>query len=616
MFIEFSAITIQGFGSFNKPVRVKLAGSKPGLVFIKGRNVSQPSLGANDCGKSTMFKALTWVLFGACLGSLRNPDIEPWSGTEKTKVTLEFKIDDTKHVLVRTANPNRILLDDELIGQPDIEQMIRMSFRVFTHTVLWGQGEPLFFDLAPRDKMELFVETLDLERWDRRSKAARDRHVKYENELTQLQADLNAGERQIDELTKLKANVTKDSDDWASKHKESKANAAKALKELRSKLELVRKNHAEFSLKFDSNETELKAIRNELETNRREVDAAGRAVDAQLGLLDQARRAKTEIERELKRLGSADTCPVCNQSIKGTSLAEHKRELKSKIVKLDKEIKAGVPHEHTERLARAEAALKRCYDALGSFTEKSDDYDSKLRYYSEEKTRMETQLHVLETSQREAADAINPHRQTINDIRDRIRKLEERLDRIEDTIRTVQLDIEDAKFWTKAFKEIRLFQIDEVLQELELVTNALLPEYGLDKWQVRYLVESQTKSGVVHRGLDVVVLGPNNTKPVKWQVWGGGVGQRLRLVGSLSLAEVLLSHAGVNPNLEILDEPTKSLSIEGVQDMCEYLAIRADQLDKDILLVDHTSVESVHFSKVLTVVKGLDGFSHVEAAVG
>jgi ABC-type transport system involved in cytochrome bd biosynthesis fused ATPase/permease subunit len=82
-------------------------------------------------------------------------------------------------------------------------------------------------------------------------------------------------------------------------------------------------------------------------------------------------------------------------------------------------------------------------------------------------------------------------------------------------------------------------------------------------------------------------------------------------VGSLALAEVLLNHAGIRTNLEILDEPTRNLSVEGIQDLSEYLGNRAKQLDKDIFFVDHHAREGSNFDEVITIVKTKDG-SHLE----
>jgi len=68
-----------------------------------------------------------------------------------------------------------------------------------------------------------------------------------------------------------------------------------------------------------------------------------------------------------------------------------------------------------------------------------------------------------------------------------------------------------------------------------------------------------------------------------------------------------LAHVGVETNLEVLDEPAVYWSGEGVQELCDFLAIRARERDKTIFYIEHQAVESTSFSEVITVVKDKDG---------
>src|SRR4029077_19584673 len=121
----------------------------------------------------------------------------------------------------------------------------------------------------------------------------------------------------------------------------------------------------------------------------------------------------------------------------------------------------------------------------------------------------------------------------------------------------------------------QLYVITEVLQELEFVSNAMLADVGLEDWQIKFSIEKETQAGTLQSGLHVTILSPSNDKPVRWKCWSGGEGQRLRLVGALALSDVLLNHAGITTNLEVLDEPTSHLSQEGVRDLLPFLAERA-----------------------------------------
>ena len=177
---------------------------------------------------------------------------------------------------------------------------------------------------------------------------------------------------------------------------------------------------------------------------------------------------------------------------------------------------------------------------------------------------------------------------------------------IRDRLKLTRL-MERTRFWVKGFKDVRLYVIEEVLAELELTTNAALEEVGLVGWKVEYSIEKETKSGTIQRGLNVIIHSPATKTPVRWECWSGGEGQRLRIVGALALSQVLLNYAGIETNLEVLDEPTQHLSAEGVRDCCDFLAARAKQLGRQCWYVDHQSVESTRFASVVTVVKDKRG---------
>ena len=175
----------------------------------------------------------------------------------------------------------------------------------------------------------------------------------------------------------------------------------------------------------------------------------------------------------------------------------------------------------------------------------------------------------------------NPHQAQLRDLRRRRAKVDEEMDVLREDLTKLARRLERTQYWVRGFKEVQLQVIDETLQELEMATNATLPEMGLEDWSIEYAVERETKSGSVRPELNATVLSPYNDKPVRWESWGGGVGQRLRVAASLALGEVLLNHAGVTCDLTILDEPSRHMSAEGIEDLIEMLADRARRVEPD-----------------------------------
>lgn len=600
MRFAISAIVIQNFKSFAGKHVLKLEDLGPGLHRVRGKNLTNPDLGPNGAGKSTAISdAVSWCLYGRTTQGAKNPDVRPWAGEGTTVVRIRTE----GNVIRRTIAPNSLTLDGEAVGQEQIDAAVGMPFEVFTHTVLLGQGQPLFYDLDPREKMALFVPILGLERWDVRSQAAADRAKELlarHDRLTGERAVLQANTTQIE--PQLERALT-DRDTWAEAAAKKLETAERDLKRLAKFIDEREAQAGKLNLAYDSASTEERALRVQIASA---IDAQGGARDA-LSKYDAEHHAqgvrRKELIAELRAIG--DKCPVCKQSVKGSQhIVSHKRELKAKIA----EYGDGVPDAKYERAVRkADAVLERLQAAQIEFNDKATKARDALDSITGPLADAKAEHAALKAQHKQRRDERNPYLDQVKTLRRQKEQTEQQLVDCDERMTVLLRRHERAKFWVKGFRDVRLYVLEELLQELELATNAMLDEFGLRGWHVEYQMERETNTGKTVQGLNVVILSPDNEKPVRWHAWSGGEAQRLRLVGSLALAEVLLARAGVTPMIEILDEPTRHLSAEGVRNMCEHLAERARINERQILYIDHASVDSSRFASVTMIVKDKKG---------
>lgn len=162
-------------------------------------------------------------------------------------------------------------------------------------------------------------------------------------------------------------------------------------------------------------------------------------------------------------------------------------------------------------------------------------------------------------------------------------------------------------FWVGGFKRVRLFIVEEALQQLELEVNNNLTSLGLMEWRIAFDVERENKSGGVTKGFIVLIYPPEATEPVRYEGFSGGETQRLRMAGDLGLANLIMERAGLSNTVEFYDEPSRHLSQEGLLDLAELLAQRAEAHGKRIFLVDHHVVDYSGFAGTILVVKDADG---------
>jgi DNA repair exonuclease SbcCD ATPase subunit len=487
-----------------------------------------------------------------------------------------------------------------------------MPFEIAEHAIVLGQKKDLFLDLSPKAKMEVLSTAINLDRWEEYSDKARDRSRDLEKTLIEIDTELaaktslrNQGEQQ------LKTAKTRSSE-WAAELKAQQKSLEERLKTINVSLTSQRNKLDDAELIYDGSGTELKALEQEIRRMQQTRDEAQKEYSKVELMLEGLEDVVGALKTELDGLGrDKDPCPTCGQSLKGTALAHHKREIEQSITKHKATIKTGVPTAIRTKLEVCVEELAKATEHADVFRDKVDDAQTTIRVVGPDVARLETTSRDLQRQLKEHEDTVNPHRAQVEELNKLLRKLDEQIEDLEDEQKDTTKTLTQTKFWVTGFKDVRLSLLQEFLHELELAANALLPESGLHNWRILFDIEKETNKGTIKPGLTVFIQSPSNKEPVRWESWSGGEAQRLRLVGSLALAEVLLAYMGVNTNLEILDEPTNGLSVSGVEDLCEFLARRAKKLDKDIFFIDHMATANRHFSNTFTVVKNKKG-SYIE----
>lgn len=608
MFINFEKMNIRDFRSYVGSHTFDFG--ETGLHLLKGKNKHKPSLGANDAGKSTLWDAFCWCVTGYMVKKLRNTKTVPWQKAKATPtVKIWFLIDKKRHSLERSAYPTGLRLDARDASQAEIDALLQLPFEILTQSLLMGQGRPLFFDLEPRRKMELFSEILPLQRWDDRSERAGKKFETLKSQESELDTRIALQVSVLKTISGDLSDLKSKSATWEKDNERTIQQVAKDMKPVADDLKRVTAIRDKADLDYESANLKLKDFDVDMEKIEKAIDELGKKRDIALLKVRDEKNAIRYHTDALGGLEDADRCPTCNQEITGSDIAKHRAEQ----IRLRKACKTQLVKSE-DAYARIEEELHEVCDGRVKLRDlrkklqaKANDLESLLRTSTTDFANYNAKLVNLKTKLVDLEKGTNPYDDQVAKLRKRKAQLTGKLEDDEADLSKVRKLMEPTKFWIKGFKDLRLQIVDEVLGELEMATNAMLPEIGLEDWAVEYDIERETKAGTLKSGLHVQIFSPDHDEPVEWEEWGGGVGQRLRLISALALSEVLLNHAGVTTNLEILDEPTRSLNAEGVTDLCEFLANRAESLKKSIWLVDHRSIESTAFSSVRTIVKDASG---------
>lgn len=596
--LEFCTIKIKDFKEYRGRHVLELSELGLGLQYMRGEN-NVDAIGSNGAGKSSIWDAFLWCLTGRTTRGMRGTDVRTWGGDQHASVSVGFYNDDSFHWIRRSTKKNGLWLDKKLTSQEEIDRTVGLNITNIPHTILLGQKRELFFDLQPAKKLEILSETLGLDKWDERSQRAKNKAREYETKMAEVDGVLAQMSRDLDSLLEMLEDQKRQSRDWENERSRGADDRDKRIRGLTKSRENAVTEMGTHDLAYDGAETELRAVRRDILKKQEDMDAI-------LEKLSKARAkrdaAKAEVER-LKELASSDTCPTCGQEI--ADQAQHAKHAK-KALRAAKDAAAIASDRVTVRETEKELlrdVIIRMRQAEKDFANKSDDAKDKLDHLKAHIADIDKQIAVLKAKDR--SDETNPYEETVRKTRTLIKNAKTGVTEAKDLLAIMSRRHTRTKYWVEGFKQIRLYLLQEVLLELQEVTQNILPDVGLAGWIVEYDIEREKKDGSLATGLNVRIMKPGTDRAIKWEAWSGGENQRLLIVGALALSEVLLRHAGIECDMIVLDEPTRHMSREGVSDLVEHLLEIGTT--KQVFYVDHQVVESNRFANVITIRKDANG---------
>jgi len=614
MNFSLNRLWIQNFRGVKTVLELDFSVLPSGLYFIQGINEAETRLGSNGAGKSTVFiDAIYWALTGRIARSQRPGDIvENWDNERKvTRVVIDFQLDDTAYTIERTRNPNNLLLDGTKVEQETIDDLLPLTDTALRRSIFIDQFGDMFLSLRPEAQSRIFSETLDLDQWIEASDKASDAVTDVGLAITTTNMKLSrvnaSAEEASDEYDIAIQNKQMFDDSIRARIKEAREKAEEAAVQARSSLEAV------------STAREALAAEEAGEANTAYVAArtAVTKLTAQVASFETIIKADnanlTRLQKQIELYSNTTTCPECNQTVTPEHIKQKRAELTASKNAL------------VESVANSEASWSSSQRTLQIKTEE-------LKKLEEAQTRynnLKTQLAVLQQKSRtDSLEEVRLDQEYVkiqgekNPYIDQCTRLENRLDdlveqekKFEKELKELNTELEVYKFWQRGFREIRLEQIDSTLIELEMATNRHAEELGLTGWEIGFATDRELKSGKISHSFTVNLYPPGQQDPIAWESYSGGESQRWQLATTFGLAEILLARSGIGTDFEILDEPTTSLSAEGIDDLLECLSNRARELNRRIFLIDHHSLDRAAFDGIITIKKSVKGGITIETGI-
>lgn len=619
MNIQPVSLTIEGFRSFGKKQEFKFP-TVPGLCALQGVNEAEPEMGSNGSGKSSIWEALYYCLYGKSTMGLSSKDLQNWNEKDRLKVRFDFLANGAPAFISRTPKPVMMtsLMTasiEKQVSQQELDAWLGMSGDVFVQAVLAGQFTNLFLDLAPIEKLKFVSALADLSRWERYKDLADRKHATITAKKAQEEVKVSSTEALIASTNKTLDLYRDKSASWELERTERVEGLNAEIKRVYLRKETMDKALKAFQEAHSPEDESL--LRQGISKNNQQNQRVREDIDSLTTEIANLSASSTTYKANLKRfeglISKGYLCPTCEQK----ASPEHIQAETEAIQPLLAEVQTKFRNASTKKdklvvkLRQIEAQRNSLESRIANISQEERKYQSKVN-------GMQTEIQSVVGEITRIKDKIESAKTETNQYEDMFRKQLEEVKQHNEKLREAQARFKQLAyqegmqtFWRKGFREIQLFLLSEAVNQLELSYNTALSSLGMPDWKISIKVENENKSGGVSNKFHVLIYTPTHDEPIPWESFSGGEKQRLRLACAFGTFDLVSQLTGVFWKLEVWDEPTQHLSEKGEESLLNYLRQRSQILQKTIYVIDHRGMKNADYDFTTTVRKDSSG-SYIE----
>lgn len=608
-------------------------GSYNGLVLVEGVNKDSKASESNGAGKSSIFEAIYWVLFGKTKRGLIGDNVINFNAGKDCVVILEF--DDCKVIRARKHKE----YGDNLLfykagkdlskgsikdTQLEINKHLNMSELTFLKTISFGQGDVKpFASLTDKELKEVFEQALkltDLSLFAEKIKTYKrglemdktNLELKYEN----LNNEIARVDKMIEDIKQELDNFTENNKKEIKKHEAELLDLIDETKKLEdeiAKMDDVKKQMyiLEEKLKsFDDVRQKIEKLEQLEKDKIKEYTLKEMALEKYKETLE---KMKQEIEQASGKIGQK--CEACDRVFKKDDIDGYLQALKNRSKEIIPEF---------EKTRQEKEACKKELDEIEAFIKhiegKMDEYNKikdllyGLKLKSSKYDLFVKQFESNKKQINQIRDNISYLRKQTNPYKKQLDKLNEEKIALERSIGETQKllnDINDELVIVNALVNIfgtsglKGYVFENITPELNRIAN----EYAriLDDILIEISTVTKLKSGEIRDKFSINVDNLHGAKVFNGN--SGGEQQKINLAISLAFNTLLRGMSSNAPDIIFLDEPFESLdagSSERVVELCEKFG---ENLGKVFIITHNQSLKDI-IPTVLKVVKE-NGYSKI-----
>jgi len=589
--IKFNSIGIKDFG----PLGMINLVFENGLWLIKGDNRDTDAADSNGSGKSHLFDAIQWGLFGETNDGARGDELIR-IGQPEMDVLIEWSDDGHAYKLERQKRRGKavglqLACDEQAISmatpeltQAEVERILAMDVKTWRNTVVYGQGDlARFADPKTTDgeRKSILKRILRLDVLDAALKLARKEVETADKAIAATQANIGKGEAFIAGLGTtdgLDAELARIDADLATQRVE----VAKAPK-IKHVLDLLNQRIKD----FEALNVQMAKARADIRTLEQHVSSCDRngAVAAS---------AAKSLDKQIQQL-ERGICPTCGAKTSNTP------EAKKRVTAMKQEL-AGYAEKVNTLLESREQYVQTITEAQAGI-ETLEAQLEQDRAWREKRGQLQSELQRAES----AGDEMDRLKADRNGVVARKAEHAIKLGAYRDRLGVLRQDLSEqeraaelSRYWVKGFGNAGLpsLMMDAIVPQISTSANKYLETLADGDIKVTFDTQSKLKSGESRDKLamELCIEGVQGSRP------SGGQKRKISIAVDLALMDLVASREHSAIDFLGMDEVLDGLDAAGKSRVMDLLR-KLRETKSSIYVVSHDSGLAELFESQITIVK-------------
>jgi exonuclease SbcC len=446
--------------------------------------------------------------------------------------------------------------------EANIVNLLGMDYDTFRHSVCFEQGKSDSFSLlTPKERKELVIKVLQLNRWGMYQEQAQIQLRDIEGEL----------DKQLDEAERLQRDI---------EQLKSRGTELVDVGALESHLTTKQREHEiethklkETQRQYEVCSTQAATLETTVRHKRQQYQSLASAAQATLA----------ELGRQQELVGRP--CPTCGRDITLQCLDACLRELQNRADKASAEANAlaASGKQAAEQLVGAEAAVAKCYVELQT-------HDAKLGKLADAIREVQLQLEGARIYE----ELIGEKHKALTDLNRDVERLQARYKMLAPLVKAFGRD------------GVPSYIIGRAIPELEIIANHIVGEVLQSDFNIQLELSKQLKSGGVSDSLEILIDDRGAVRT--YDSYSGGEKFLIDFALRIALSIMLARRKGRNIRTMIIDEGFGSLDDRNQSAIVRALHIVArDYGFRKIIMITHVKDVQGHIRNQIVVEKDANG---------